>query len=423
MNRPLSSDAAMPSQNITDGSSQPPSRRASRIAVISPRFPEGGAVGGAETLLRDLAERMRLQGRDVTFLTTCATNHFTWANDLQPGTRTVSGLNVRFFPVDEDRDTELFLRLQRTISAGGVLNDEEESAWINNSVNSVSLYDHLREEGANYDRIIAGPYLFGLTCNAALIHPDRTLLVPCLHDEPFARTRIVASLFARVAGILFNSRPEMELAMALFHLKQKCLFVVGKGMTPFSVDPSSFARTNGITAPYVIYCGRREPLKGTPLLIDYFSAFRARTSRDVKLVLTGTGPLNVPSELESHVLDLGYVSEDKKHEAMAGAVAFCHPSVNESLSIVLLESWLAGTPALVNSRCDVTRHQCHASNGGFWFRTYPEFEEELCALLDNSALRDTLGRSGRDFVLERYSRKAIDALISDSVDYRLFERI
>ena len=402
--------------------SPPPSARASRIAVISPRFPDGGAVGGAETLLRDLAERLHLNGREVTFLTTCARNHFTWANELEPGAMNVSGLNVRFFPVDEDRNTELFLRLQRTISSGGNLNDEEESAWLANSVNSRSLYEHLRHDGMNYDRIIAGPYLFGLTLNAALIHPDRTLLVPCLHDEPFARARIIASMFHRVGGFLFNSQPELELAMALYNLKQKCLFVVGIGMTPFNADRTRFARTRGIRAPYIIYSGRREPLKGTPLLIDYFTAFRARTSRDVKLVLTGTGPIDVPTEIRAHVHDLGYVSEEEKHEAMAGAIAFCHPSVNESLGIVLLESWLAGTPALVNDNCDVTRHQCRTGNGGLWFRTYPEFEEELLVLLDNPALRDALARSGREFVLKCYSREAIDNLIFQAVDYELFDR-
>ena len=41
---------------------------------------------------------------------------------------------------------------------------------------------------------------------------------------------------------------------------------------------------------------------------------------------------------------------------MAGALAFCHPSVNESFGIVLLESWLARTPALVHAGSDVLQH-------------------------------------------------------------------
>ena len=40
------------------------------------------------------------------------------------------------------------------------------------------------EHGSAYDRIVIGPYLFGLSYFASQAHPDRTYLVPCLHDEP-----------------------------------------------------------------------------------------------------------------------------------------------------------------------------------------------------------------------------------------------
>ena len=88
---------------------------ARRIAFVSPRFPEGATVGGAETLLRALAERAADSGRHVEFLTTCARDHFTWANDVAPGEKTIGGITVRFFPVDDNRDVELFLSVQQRI--------------------------------------------------------------------------------------------------------------------------------------------------------------------------------------------------------------------------------------------------------------------------------------------------------------------
>ncbi len=42
---------------------------------------------------------------------------------------------------------------------------------------------------------------------------------------------------------------------------------------------------------------------------------------------------------------LGYLSEEEKHAAMAGAKAVVCPSPYESLSIVLLEAFALGTPA------------------------------------------------------------------------------
>ncbi|MCB1102904.1 MAG: hypothetical protein KDL10_11100, partial [Kiritimatiellae bacterium] len=64
---------------------------ARRIAFVSPRFSPEGTVGGAETLLKALAEQAAAAGRDITFLTTCAKDHFTWNNVREPGTETVNG--------------------------------------------------------------------------------------------------------------------------------------------------------------------------------------------------------------------------------------------------------------------------------------------------------------------------------------------
>ena len=57
----------------------------SRIAFVCPRYAPTGTVGGAETLLRRLAEAALGAGRKVDFLTTCAEDHFTWENARAPG--------------------------------------------------------------------------------------------------------------------------------------------------------------------------------------------------------------------------------------------------------------------------------------------------------------------------------------------------
>ncbi len=137
-------------------------------------------------------------------------------------------------------------------------------------------------------------------------------------------------------------------------------------------------------------------------------AFRSRTGRDVKLVLTGSGDVDVPEELAEHVLDIGFASEEEKQQAMAGAVAFCHPSTNESLSIVILESWLAGTPVLVSANGSVMPYQCKRSNGGLWFSNYPEFEEALQLVLDHPDVGEAMAKSGREFVLREYSWKNVE---------------
>ncbi len=380
-----------------------------RIAFVSPRFSEGPTVGGAETLLRKLAERLVAKGWQVDYLTTCARNHFTWENEIEPGDTRIAGITVRHFPVDGGRDLGAFITIQNRISRSTEITRDEELIWHQNNVNSQALYAYLKAEGHRYDKIIMGPYLFALVYFASQIHPERTLLLPCLHNECFATLKTIREMFLNVSGWLFNAEPERDLAMKLYGLDPGRAEVVGMGIDDFTPHPERFRARHNLTAPYVLYSGRREPMKGTPLLLDYLDIFRERTGKDIKLVLTGSGPYDPPTRLVPHILDLGFVTEEEKHDAMAGAVAFCHPSTNESFSIVILESWLAGTPVLVHAAGDVMPFHCRKSNGGLWFRNYPEFEEQLSLLLEYPELRQAMGSSGQRYVQDEYAWKAVEA--------------
>ena len=388
---------------------------AERIAFVCPRFSEQGTVGGAETLLKKLAEHAAGAGRRVTFLTTCAESHFTWENTLPPGYRRIGNLDVHYFPVDR-RDVGNFLQIQQAICHKGRYSPADEKTWAQNSVNSQALYQHLREHGEDYDRVVMGPYLFGLIIFASQIHPEKTLLVPCLHDEPFAYLGIMKKMFETVRGFMFNTEPEREFARRIFNLPPAKCSVVGMGIDPFEADSKSFAARRRLTNPYIMYSGRREEGKGTPLLCEYMQAFRERNRQDIQLVFTGSGPIEAPPELLPRILDLGFVSEREKREAMAGALAFVHPSTFESLGIVLLESFLAGTPALVHARSEVLSWQCRQSGGGLWFRHYPDFEEELLLLVNNEELRKRMGAAGKNYVIREYSWESVEKRLYQALD-------
>lgn len=390
--------------------------KADRVAFVCPRFADGSTVGGAETLLRNLADRAAAAGRKVDFLTTCARDHVTWENVVKAGTRTVDGMTVRFFPVDEARDTERFFAAQRAICSGRKATPRDTETWLSNSVNSPALIDFLHKEGPRYDRIVLGPYLFGLVYHAAQVHPRRSLLVPCLHDEPFAYLDCFTTLFNAVDGFMFNSDAECALAQRLYGIDARRGALVGMGIEPFGVDGDAFRERHGITAPYVIYSGRREAMKGTPILLDYLSVFRARTQRDIKFVLTGSGAIQPPSEIAPHVIDVGFVSDREKWNAMAGAAVFCHASVYESFGIVLMEAWQAGTPALVHAGGEVLRTHCARSGGGLWFRHYGDFEESLVRLLDDTVLSERMAEAGRAYVETHYRWDAVAARLLAALD-------
>ena len=130
------------------------------IAFVAPRLAGSGAVGGAETLIRALAEKAASAGRTVHLLTTCAKNHFTWENELPAGSRQEGPLTIHCFPVDGGRNLDRFHRAQERICRGH-FTPEDEIAWLEESVHSQALLDYLGSQA--FDRIVAGPYLFGLT--------------------------------------------------------------------------------------------------------------------------------------------------------------------------------------------------------------------------------------------------------------------
>ena len=56
---------------------------------------------------------------------------------------------------------------------------------------------------------------------------------------------------------------------------------------------------------------------------------------------------------------------------MAGPNYFASLRSLESFSIVIMESWLCGTPILVNAHCPVTVEHCQNSQGGLFFKELP----------------------------------------------------
>jgi len=372
-----------------------------RVAFVVPRYGEG-IVGGAETLTRGLAEHLAASGALVEVLTTCARDHLTWKNVLAAGSAIEHGVAVRRFPV-KPRNERAFSRLHRRILRGSHLTVEEELRWAEESVSSPALFAYLVDHRLEYDAVCFAPYLFGTTLWGVQMVPERAVLIPCLHDEPFAHLGMVRGAFEACRGFIFNSPPEAELARKLYAIDGRPAGIVGLGFDrPVRGDVADFRRRHRLEGPILLYLGRKEAGKNVPLLIEYATRYRATFRTDLTLVLAGDGPVTVPRGTEG-VRDLGYLQPIEKATAYAAATVVCQPSVNESFSIVLMEAWLAGTPVLVHARCAVTSYHAARANGGLVFADFYEFAEALSLLLEEAPLRAALGAQGRAYVEAEYA--------------------
>ena len=164
-------------------------------------------VGGSEAVVREAAHGLAGRGYDVELLTTCALDHYSWENELAPGTTTDGLVTVRRFPTIQARDPGRWTFMQERVLAGDKLDEAEEVAWINGRFRVPDLYLHLAGHAEEYAAIIFSPYLFWSTLYCTGIAPERTILMPCLHDEPYAYLRSVAAALASSAAVWFLSEP------------------------------------------------------------------------------------------------------------------------------------------------------------------------------------------------------------------------
>lgn len=391
-----------------------PTNKKLKIAYVCPRYIPGTA-GGAEVLTRQWAERMIDRGNISEVLTTCARDHISWKNEYPAGSEITNGVTVHRFPVNP-RDAQQHAFYDRRITEAKEMTPDEEIEWMKSGVNSDILCHYIDLHRNDYDCFIFTPYLFGVTYFGLNLVPEKSILVPCLHDEPTAYLKSTRNLFRRAGGIFFNSRPEEELAGRITDLDGKLTKVVGLGIeAPSLPNGDLFREKFRIDFPYILYAGRRELLKNTRLLIEYFRAFKSHQGTELRLLLIGTGEIDLNKQDRDKIIDLGYLSEEDKWNAYAGALAFCQPSTNESFSIVLLEAFLAGIPGLVNAFCPVTLDHCLKSAGGFYFQDYFEFEESLLYLLNHPEIAAAVGANGRRYVRDYFSWKDVLDRLEDGI--------
>lgn len=389
-----------------------------KIAMVVQRY--GLEVnGGAELECRLYADRL-IPFFDVTVLTTCAVDHYTWADSYQPGETEINGVHVRRFPVDHERNMESFSQLHGQMMQGTHSIEEEKQWLLAQGPVSTQLLSFIEKEKDNYEAFVFMTYLYHPTVAGLPLVAEKSVLIPTAHDEPPIYLSVFRDVFQKPKSIFYNTLSEQLFVNNMFGNRDIRSEIGGAGVDlPETIDSSTFRDRFSIEGPYIVYVGRIEEGKGCQdlfKLMDFYNKFRMKNNlKPLTLVLVGKAAMTLPDR--SYVKPLGFVSENDKYAAIKEAEFLVLPSHFESLSIVVLEAFRLGKPVLVNGSCEVLRDHCRISNGGFYYQTPYEFCAFTDYLLDHPETREQMGRNGQEYQKQYYTWEHIIAKLCDLIRY------
>ncbi len=186
----------------------------------------------------------------------------------------------------------------------------------------------------------------------------------------FGRSRLLKTLYNKLIGRRIAQDASACVAIGTNEVEQFLPYgisadrvtVIPNGVDPgefVAGDPRAFRDKFGIgDAPFVLFMGRLNPIKGPDLLLDAFAKVSQRFP-DVRLVFAGPddGILRAlraaarQPGLDSRVRFLGNVSGADKAGAYRAARLLAIPSRQEAMSIVVLEAGICRTPVLMTDQC------------------------------------------------------------------------
>jgi glycosyltransferase involved in cell wall biosynthesis len=370
-----------------------------KIALITPWY--GEFAGGAEVLARSISENLSKGGLIVEVLTTCSRSPFdSWWDDYHaPGQYLFNNVVVRRFPVNKGTQ-DWYHAINHQIINGIRVSPAGEREYLKGSINSDELVMFVQTHQSEYIFLLI-PYLYGLIYWSYLAAPGRCILIPCIHDEPQAYFSTTGEML-RSCFLAFNTPEEMALAHKIHSINADNAAVCGCGVDlPCEFFPEKFREKFNIHFPYLLYAGRKDIGKNVIDLINSFDMYKQTVRDDLRMIFIGGGDASLIPD-KDYFIDLGYVSEEDKFNAYAGAFTTCQLSKNESFSFVIMESWGASTPVIVSEDCPVTRNHSLRSNGGLPVRNADEFIEAICYLRKHPNIRAGLGSNGREYVLKNY---------------------
>ncbi len=400
-----------------------------RLGLVVQRY--GKEVnGGAEVHARMIAHKLQ-EHYDITVLTSCALDYQTWKPEYAAGESVEDGIRIIRFTNEprgprrlqgyygrKVRGRHLAQKLHRMLGyprwllkifPDAVITEDDSASWLRvQGPFMPGLVPYLEAEASNYAAFIVFTALYYPGAVAVQTIPRKSIFIPTMHDEKASYFPLYQKVMAAPEWLFFNTAAEQKFSERLFPIARSKKRIVGVGIDLIAdtvLLNGDNLKKAGITQDYIIYVGRIDTAKGCATLIQLFLQYLKESKIALQLVLVGKQMMDVP--VHPQIINAGFVDDDVKQQLMLGARALVIPSLYESLSLVLLESFACRVPVLANVGSEVLRDHIKESSGGWGYTNYAEFKLALIALCLNDAARSEKGNAGYDYVKRKYSWRAV----------------
>ena len=256
-------------------------------------------------------------------------------------------------------------------------------------------------------RRLGKPYVF---CSAgALPVYGRSKRLKLLYNRLVGRS-IVRNANAHVA-ITADEIPQFE----AYDVEAGCVRVIPNGIDPGDYrarDDAGFRQRHSLSdAPFVLFVGRLNRIKGPDLLLEAFVGAKDELP-DYRLVFAGPDEGLLPelrraaSGIDDRVRFVGYLGGEEKSRAYHAADLLVVPSRQEAMSIVALEAGICGTPVLLTDRCGFDEVES-VGGGRVVAASAGDLEAGLVETLAGPGEIKHMGENLRRLVEERYTWRSV----------------
>jgi glycosyltransferase involved in cell wall biosynthesis len=293
-------------------------------------------VGGAERWYRNLAERLAVDGHEVTYLT-----RRQWSRGTDPG---VPGVKV----IAVAPGLPLYVESGRR-------------SIVEPLVFGLGTFLHLLLRGRRYDVVHTASFPYFHLLVAALLRPlHRYRLVVDWHEvwtREYWREYLggVGGTIGHAVQRLCLALPQHAFCFSRLHGARLREFGLNGEETVLEGEYAGSLEPHGPkeAQPVVVFAGRHIPEKRAPALVPAFALVRKRLP-ELRLELFGDGPerpevLRLVRELslEDAVDAHGFVPAEQLDTALQTALCMVLPSRREGYGLIVVEASAQSTPSVV----------------------------------------------------------------------------